>query len=59
MWLEFPFNEPNNNALCWVRVDRWSGAPFQANYNSQKQEFTSVINNIIYPVYIISVWQLV
>lgn len=57
MWLQTPFNIPNNNQIVWVRIDRWSGAPFLAKWNSQKQEFLSNDNSIIYPVWVISVWK--
>lgn len=56
-WLQFPFNVPNNNQVVWVRIDRYSGAPFLAQYKSQQQKFTSQLNLIDYPVYSISVWR--
>lgn len=56
-WLSFPENEPADATTVWVRIDRWSGSPFQAVYATASQEFSSVVNNIKYPAWIVSVWR--
>lgn len=56
-WLQLPQNEPNNLEVVWCRTNRWSGAPFLAQYNAVTQVFTDQTNSLIYPVYAISYWR--
>lgn len=57
MWQTFPFEIPSHLQIVWIRMDRWSGAPFLAEFDAATQTFTSVINSIVYPLYLVSTWK--
>jgi len=55
-WYSFPTNIPTNGQTVWIRVTDYYSTPFQAVYNSTSQQFTSVVNSIIFPAYIVARW---
>jgi len=57
MWNQLPLSVPVNNSIVWVRIDRWSGTPFLALYDSTAQSFTSQTNSIVYPAWMVSAWK--
>ena len=56
-WFTIPKNVPINGQTVWVRVKYYYSDPFQAVYNSSTQEYTSVLNSIIFPSWTIARWQ--
>jgi len=56
IYLQLPQNEPTNNEVVWCRTNRWSGAPFLAQWKSAQQTFTDQTNSLVYPVYAVSYW---
>lgn len=55
-WIQIPFSMPTNNQVVWVRTERWSGAPFLAQYKTNNDTFVSSDNSLAYPFYAISHW---
>lgn len=56
-WIQIPFQMPANNDIVWVRTQRWSGAPFLAQYKTNNDSFTSSDNTIVFPAYAIAYWK--
>lgn len=56
-WIQIPLEMPNNNQTVWCRTQRWSGAPFLAQYKTNNDEFTDTINDISFPAYAIAYWK--
>ena len=57
MWYRFPLNVPADEQVCWCRVNYYYGTPFLAIYNGAAETFTSVVNGITYPVYMVARWR--
>lgn len=56
-WYEFPKQAPAPGAICWIRVFSYYSDPFLAEYISAAVGFTSLINSITYPVYVVGRWK--
>lgn len=56
-WKTLPLHVPTNGQTVWIRVTFYYSAPFQAVYDSTNQTFTSVINSIVFPAYIVARWE--
>jgi hypothetical protein len=55
-WFTFPKNVPIDGQTVWIRITEYYSQPFQAVYNSSSQVFTSVLNDINFPAYIVARW---
>lgn len=59
IWLNTPVNVPIEAVDCWVRLNYWFGQPFKAQWNNTTDEWTDIVNGIVYPAWAISRWKYV
>ncbi len=57
LWKTMPTTLPADGQTVWVRLNYWFGQPFKAVWNLPTEDFISVDNSIIYPVWSISRWR--
>jgi len=57
IWKTIPKNLPGDGATVWVRLNYWFGQPFQAVWSLANEQFTSVDNSMVFPVWTISRWR--
>jgi hypothetical protein len=48
---------PSNAQVVWIRVGTNYGDPFQAQYNSGTQIFTSQVSGLLVPAYMVARWK--
>lgn len=53
-WYEVAKILPDDGAIVWTRIDRWSGSPFKATFDATSQIFTSLDSSLVVPAYIVS-----
>lgn len=56
-WKSLPLDVPTDTEVVYVRIKYYYGEPFLAEWDETLQEFTSVVNNIIYPAWSVSRWK--
>lgn len=56
-WFTTPQFLPEPNQLCWVRLNYWFGAPFQANWIDAEHGWHYAEHEIDYPIWTISRWR--
>ena len=56
-WYTIPKNVPTNGQTVWIRIKFYYETPFQAVYDTSTQQFTSVLNLIIFPAWTVARWQ--
>jgi hypothetical protein len=52
-----PLQLPADGTIVWVRAMDNEGQPFLAAWNNTTQQFTSSVNSMVYPVYMITKWR--
>lgn len=56
-WQTLPLQEPADGELCWVRLNYWFGAPFQAKWVKSTKTFNPAADpSFEYPFWTISRW---
>jgi hypothetical protein len=56
VWYKFPYDIPDDNQVCWIRVNYYYGTPFLAIYNRAAETFVSNDNSITFPAYMVARW---
>lgn len=57
MWKQLPLTIPADQELVWIRLQRWAGASFLAEWDASSQSFKDRTNEQIYPIYAVSYWK--
>ena len=56
-WKYPPDNIPSDGQTVWLRLASYYVEPFKATYTSSTQQFQSVTNTIIYPMWSVAAWR--
>lgn len=56
-WVAMPQHIPDDEAVVWIRLRDWSGAPFLASYDASAQTFTSVVGGLVAPWHVVARWR--
>lgn len=58
MWSSLPTSVPANNSLSWIRIKYYYSSPFLAYYDSILNQFSDIVNSIIYPAWSVARWKI-
>jgi hypothetical protein len=57
MWKTLPLDLPADQEVVWIRIKYYYGDPFLALWDLASLTFTSSVNSIPYPGYVVSRWK--
>jgi len=57
MWKTLPLLKPVDQEIVWIRIKYYYGDPFLAKWDLASLTFSSSVNSIPYPAYVVSRWK--